>query len=413
VLVGLTIGAALGGAARAQQHPSWALPNFSDRIEVMVSNPSDLPLETLAVLDLAQVQKQAPGFPGTLAIVAEQTGRTKFVASQVDGGTGEIAGAFVFPVSLAAHGHEVLEIYYSNTLHETLPWAKRVHATHSYGFNHDTAAIESELIGYRMYGGFFLDVQAHEKGESGFFNSLIGYTSNSAPPVEGQDVIHQGYTLGLGGVFLRAGNDVYQPPMNTADYERGPAKPDEASYRVLADGPLRALFEADVPHWKIGDDEVALRGIYEMRAGEEVVRCHVWVTPLHVTRTFEVGTGVRDLPAMHRDDMNGVIALDGVQQDSVGRIGIGVAYEPEAARRAGVMTAGAGGNEIVVFDDALRPGHGVAAAYEAAAAWEGSGWSNPMQRVAEVLAKSKAEVKVTVIEHESTPHPERLRGEPN
>lgn len=397
----------------AQERPAWVLPNFADRIEVAVSNPGDAPLATLAVLDIAEVRKQAPGFPGTLAIVADQGSRTRFVPSQMDSGSaGEPEGALVFPVKLAAHAHQVVEIYYSNTLHETLPWAKRVHATHSYGFNRATAAIESELIGYRMYGGFFLDVQAHEKGERGLFSSLIGYTSISLPPVEGRDIIHLGDTLGLGGLFVRAGGNVYRPPMNTPDYAGHPAKPGEPTYRVLADGPLRALVEAELPHWKIGNDEVALRAIYEMRADDEAVRCHVWLTPVYVTRTYEVGMGVRDLPEMHRAEQNGVMALDGLQKGTEGRIGIGVGYDPGTSRRAGMMTTDEGGNEIVLFNTALQPGHGVTAAYDAAAAWVGSGWTSPAHHVAQVLEQSAAEASVTVLEHETTPHPERLKAEP-
>jgi hypothetical protein len=400
-------------ACVAQERPGWALPNFSDRVEVELSDPGDVPLATLAVIDIAEVRKQAPGFPGSLAIVAEQTGRTRFIPSQVDGGSaGESVVSLVFPVKLAAHGHETVEIYYSSTLEETLPWAKRVHAAHSYGFNHATAAIESELIGYRMYGGFFFDVQAHEKGGRGLFNSLIGYTSISSPPVEGRDIIHLGDTLGLGGLFVRAGGDVYRPGMNTPDYAGRPANPGEPTYRVLTDGPLRALIEADLPRWKIGDDEVAVRAIYEMRADEEAVRCHVWLTPVHLARTYEVGMGVRDLTDMNQAEQTGVVALDGLQKGTEGKIGIGVGYDPETSRRAGVMTTSEGRNEIVLFNTALATGHGVTAEYEAAAAWEGSGWPNPAQHVAQVLKESAPEVKVTVLEHETTLHPERLRAEP-
>jgi hypothetical protein len=411
-LLAATLALALDGPARAQGTP-WALPNFSDRIEVVVSNPTAAPLDTLAVLDVAEVRKQAPGFPGTLAIVAEQSAQTRFAPSQVDeGSASESGGALVFPVKLAAHASETFEIYYSSTLQETLPWPRRVHATHSYGFNSATAAIESELIGYRMYGGFFLDVQAHEKGELGLFNSLIGFTSISQPPVNGRDIIHLGDTLGLGGIFLRAGTNVYRPPMNTPDYAPNPAQPGEPTYRVLTTGPLRALIAADLPHWKIGSDEVALHAIYEMRAGEEAVLCHLWVTPLHITRAYEVGMGVRDLPDVHHVEESGVISLDGVQKDTAGRIGIGVGYDPGTQHRAGVLTTGEGSNEIVVFDELLKFGSGVSATYHAAAAWQGSGWSSPVQHVAAVLAQSKAEPKVIVMEHDTTPHPERLKAEP-
>jgi len=398
--------------ACAQQSVFWALPNFSDRLEVRVANSSSQRVHTLAVMDIARTRIMAPEFPGTLAIVADQNGPTRYLPSQVDPGEDEASGAFVFPVDLAPHAQQTLEIYYSNTLQEPLPWPKRVHATHSYGYNHATAAMESELIGYRTYGGFYLDVQAHEKGQVGLFNSLIGYTSISSPASEGQDVLHVGDTLGLGGIFLRSGDTVYRPPVNTPDYAHRVAKPGEPTFRVLASGPLRALVEEDLPHWKIGGDEVALRAEYEMREGEEGVRCHVWVTPLHLARTFEVGAGIRELPQMHRLEEPSLLAVDGIQDRTTGRIGLGLAFSPGPAHRAGVLSTPEGNNEIVLSGDLLRAGHAVNLTYEVAAAWQGSGWTSPVQHVVEILQGRTAQPVVVLLRHESTPHPERLTSEP-
>lgn len=397
----------------AQSSAFWSLPNFSNRLVVQVSNPGDTPLHTLAVVNIAKARRIAPGFPGTLAIVAEQAGRTRYLPSQVDvGSEGESGGAFVFPIDLAPHQQQKLEIYYSSTLHEVLPWPKLVHATHSFGYNHATAAIESDLIGYRTYGGFFFDVQAHEKNEHGLFNSLIGFTSIAKPPVEGQDVIHLGDTLGLGGIFLRAGNTVYRPPFNTPDYAHRAHGPEEPTYRILKTGPLRALVEADLPHWTIGSDEVAVHAIYEMRAGEEVIRCHVWITPVHVSRSYQVGAGFRDLPQMHRIGLPGVMAVDGVQDKSVGRIGLGLAYDTALSSKPTQLTTPDGGNEIVVFNQRLSSGHPVEEEYDVAAAWQGSGWVSPVQHVAEVLRQAKYEPQINVLLDQKTPHPERLESEP-
>jgi len=401
------------GAARAQQNIPWVLPNFSDRLQLRISNPGNGAVRTLAVIDVASAQAMAPGFPGTLAIVVDQSGRIRYMPSQVDAGDeGEREGAFVIPVNLAPRSQQTLEIYYSNTLKEELPWPKRVHATHSYGYNHATAAIESELIGYRTYGGFYLDVQAHGKGQSGLFNSLIGYTSISLPAMEGEDVLHIGDTLGLGGIFLRSGGSIYRPPVNTPDYAYQSAKPDEPTYRVLAEGPRRALVEEDLPHWKIGGDDVAIRAVYEIRESEETVRCHIWITPLRLTRFYEVGAGVRNLPQMHTVERSSLIAVDGVQDPSIGRIGLGLAFDPKVAHRAGQLTTPEGDNEIVLSNDSLRNGHGVSFTYQVAAAWSGSGWTSPLQHVAEVLQQEEAQPVVTLLRHESTPHPERLTSEP-
>lgn len=401
------------GAAGAQQNISWALPNFSDRLEVRISNPGNERLHTLAILDVAKARNVASEFPGSLAIVADQNGRTLYLPSQVDAESGgEASAAFVIPVDLAPRSQRTLEIYYSSTLKQALPWAKRVDAAHSYGYNHATAALESELIGYRTYGGFYLDVQAHRRGQFGLFNSLIGFTSISSPAMEGEDVLHVGDTLGLGGIFLRSGSAIYRPPLNTPDYAHKPAHPDEPSFRVLSQGPLRAMVEEDLPHWKMGGDEVALRAVYEIREDEEAVRSHVWIRPVHLAHPYEVGAGVRELPQMHTTERPALIALDGIQDPAVGRIGLGLAFDPHAAHRAGRLMTPEGDNEIVLSTDTLRPDHSVTIAYRAAAAWQSSGWTSPVQHVADVLERGTAEPVVTFLRHESTPHPERLTSEP-
>lgn len=400
-------------STEGQARGGWEMQNFSDLLNVNVINPSAQPMNALATLDVAAVRKVAPGFPGTLAIVVEDKDGIRFLPSQVDPGTdGTGDGAFVFAIMLAPHESEQLSIYYSDTLKEALPWPKRVHATHSYGYNRSTAAIESELIGYRTYGGFFLDVQAHRDEELGLFNSLIGYSRISAPPSVGEDVIHLGDTLGLGGIFLRGEGQVFRPPFNTPDYAHRTAKPEEPSYRILSTGPLRALLEARLARWKIGSDEVALRAVYEMREGEEDVRCHFWIEPLRTSRTYEVGAGIRDLPRMHMLDESGLVALEGVQSPQVGSIALGLAYAPDQAHRAGELTTSDDKNQIVLFDHALRAGDIVNGEYAIAAAWQASGWGDPLAHLQGTLRQQIVEPIVQIEKHERNPQPDTLESEP-
>ncbi len=405
-------------SARAQQSAGelsggWRLPNFSDLLQVTVSNSTSERMDALATLDIDAVRKVAPGFPGTLAIVVEQKKGVRFLPSQVDAGTsGSGDGAFVFAVKLAPRERERLSIYYSETLQVSLPWPKRVHATHSYGYNRATAAIESELIGYRTYGGFLLDVQAHRKSELGLFNSLIGYSRISVPSSVGEDVLHVGDTLGLGGIFLRADGQVFRPPFNTPDYVHRPAKPGEPDYQILATGPLRALVEARLPHWKVGDDEVALRAIYEMREGEEDVRCHFWIEPLHVSRSYEVGAGIRNLPRMRMADGQGLVVLEGAQTPKVGSIALGLAYAPGRAHRAGKLITPEDKNQIVLFNDILRSRNAVSGTYAVAAAWQGSGWSDPLTHVQRTLQQGTVDPVVQIETHERNPQPRELESEP-
>ena len=117
----------------------------------------------------------------------------------------------------------------------------------------------------------------------------------SSPAAEGEDVLHIGDTLGWAGFFYATAVHL-STAVKYARLCTPPGKPNEPAYRVLAEGPLRALVEEDLPRWKIAGDEVALRAVYEMREGEETVRCHIWITPLRLARSYEVGAGVRNLP---------------------------------------------------------------------------------------------------------------------
>jgi hypothetical protein len=399
--------------ALAQRHNDWELPNFSDRVDLVVENPTGRSMNALAIVNIADVRKIAPQFPGTLAIACESKEPTLFLESQTDSldGDGE-PKEFAVSLKLGPHEKKSLSIYYSTTLHENLPSVKRVHATHSYGYNHATAALESERIGYRIYGGFFFDVQAHARGQSGLFNSLIGYSSISIPPAEGQDVIHLGDTLGLGGLFLRADGDTFRPPMNTPDYTHRAPKPGEPVYRVISDGPLRAVVEARLPHWTIGKDEVSLRALYEMRAGEETVRCQWWITPVRLSRSYEVGVGIRNLSEINVAEAKDLLITSGTQEAKAGPIAIGLSYSAAEAQRGGILRTPDGGNQIITFTRKLEPQQPLSGEYAFAAAWSGSGWSDVSEHLREILENERAQPKIEIVRHEMNPEPQRLEGEP-
>ena len=158
------LGYALAGCAAvcaAQQADRWTLPNFAQRLELEVSNPSSAPVSTLAIVPVGEAARRALRFPGTLAIAVMPGAEMTILPSQADDLDGDgVPDEFVFPVQLAAGETRTIHIYYSTTLHDSIPWPKRVHASHAYGYNRATVALESERIGYRTYGGFFLDIQA-------------------------------------------------------------------------------------------------------------------------------------------------------------------------------------------------------------------------------------------------------------
>jgi hypothetical protein len=401
----------LVAACAAQQPDRWLMPNFAQRLELEVSNPSSSPVNALAVLPMHAAAQTALQFPGTLA-VAVMLPDKQVLPSQADDLDGDgVADEFVFPVSLGPGETRPVHVYYSTTLREPLPWPKRVHACHAYGYNRSTIALESEVIGYRTYGGFFLDIQARAAGKPGLFNSLVGYFGTADLGEVGQDVIHLGDTLGLCGLFLRAGDQVFQPPLNMPDYAHKPAPAEAPDYRVIADGPVRAVVEAKMPRWSFGSEAVDIRAIYSIAAGAGDVECRFRILPVSLSRTYEVGAGIRHLPAMKLDHATGRLALEGLQTQQIGPLAMALYYDPAQAERRVPVATKDDRNECVVFSGRLAPGHAVSGRYHVAAAWARSGIRDLLPHLAALEKEARASVTVGNYKLTRTPAPQRVEGE--
>jgi len=407
---------ALAGYAAlcAAQQDRWALPNFAQRLELDLSNSGSTPVSALAVIPVAEAARIAPGFPGTVCIPVIPGRQTEVVPSQADDLDGDgVPDEVVLPVKLAAGERRRVHIYYSTTLHDSIPWPKRVHASHAFGFNRATVALESERIGYRSYGGFFMDIQARAAGKPGLYNSLVGYFGSQNPEAIGQDIIHLGDTLGLGGLFLRAGDRVYRPPLNMPDYAHKPAPAEAPDYRVIADGPVRAVVEASMRHWSIGDDAVMIRAIYSIAAGAGHLACRYQIFPLRLSRTYEVGAGIRHLPEMRTDDGTGRLALVGTQTAKIGPIGLALYFEPGDADVKQPLVTKDGRNECIVFRQRLEPGHATQGHYWMAGAWGRSGIDDLPAYLREIDREARASVTLGDYRFARTPFPERVEGEAN
>lgn len=400
-------------AAPASAPPDWLLPNFAERLEFDVVNRSADPLKTLAVVPISKATQTALRFPGTLAIVVGPDSPPAILPLQVDDldadGTPD---ELVFPIELDARASRRVHVYFSRTLRDELPWPKRVHASHAFGYNRATATLESELIGYRTYGGFFLDVQGRFDGQTGLHNALLGYLGSRHPSPAGRDIIHLGDTLGLGGLFLRTGSDVRRPPLNVPDYAHTPSPADVPHYRVIASGPLRAIVEARLDRWQVGESEtVAVRATYTITAGATHVECRFQVVPVQISRRYEVGAGVRHLPAMTLDRAAGRIALAGTESSVIGPLGLALYYDVATADAAPAIATREDDNEVVVFRQALAPGRAVEGRYWVAAAWSGSGIRDLLPHLVRVEQQARAVVGVENLRLARTPQPERIEGE--
>ena len=408
VSLGLT-----GTIAHAATSP-WEFPNFSDRLEMRVSNPSPQSVHSLQRIPVSIVSSIAPGFPGTLAIAIVVGHPLTLLPSQVnDSGGNDLGREFVFSIDVPARTTLTIDVYYSQTLHAEIPWQRQAFASHSFGYNHATAALESETIGYRTYGGFFLDVQARAKDHPGLMNEFVGFlsVSASAPSPAGQDVLHIGNTLGLGGLFLRTGNRTYQPPLNTPDYAHQTSPRDVSVYRVLAVGPVEAIVEASLNHWAIGSDVVSVTETYSIAAGDEAVRCHFKIVPIAVSNEYKVGAGIRSLPALHEDNGPGRLSLSGQQDIATGPLGLALYFDQTTASSAGLLATPDGDNEIILFHKRLTTAQAVEGTFWVAAAWSGSGIPDLLRHLSLVEAEAKSPLVIGAFAHSVTPAPQRLKGE--
>jgi uncharacterized protein DUF4861 len=406
----------------AQTSDDWLLPNFAGRLSVEVSNPGQASVQALATIPVAKARMMAPGFPGQLAIAAlintqAASGAERpatLIASQADDLDGDgTPDQFEFPVRLEAGERRRVDIYYSTTLKDSIAWPMRVQAKHSYGYNHQVAALESELIGYRTYGGFFLDLQGRVAGQPGLNNDLAAYAPLRLDLGAGRDVFHIGDSLGLGGVFLRRGGKIYRPPMNVPDYAHKPSPEMVPHYRVLAQGPLRAIIETTLDDWKIENDVVRLRARYSIDAGEGFVRCLFEAIPVQIAQghEYEVGIGIRDLPSQTLLPAKGRLIVAGQQNSRDGNIGLALYYDENLyAATAPVQTAESG-NQAVARKTKLTPGQAVSGEYTAAGAWSGSGVKDPGAFLKDLTGVVESRIEVGGFRFARTPKPEKVEAE--
>ncbi len=120
--------------------------------------------------------------------------------------------------------------------------------------------------------------------------------------------------------------------MNVPTYAHKPSPEVVPHYRVVAQGPIRAIIEARLDNWNLDGDVVGLRALYTIDAGESHVRCHVEAAPLKM-RTgleYEVGFGFRQIPAESVTTSPGHVIVTGRQNQRDGDIGLGFYYDPQA-----------------------------------------------------------------------------------
>ena len=209
--------------------------------------------------------------------------------------------------------------------------------------NRNRPAIALTAVSFSTYTGVRLALR------------VSGTTPPAYVPVQrdlgtGRDVLHIGATLGLGGVFLRRDEKIYQPPANMPTYAHKPSPEMVPHYRVIAQGPLRAIVEATLENWQIENDRIRLEARYSIDAGERFVRCRVNATPVQLSKghEYEIGVGVRELPAGSLSSDPGDLIVTGRQNARDGEIGLAIYFDPTQYSAASVIHTADGSNRAVI-----------------------------------------------------------------
>lgn len=151
------------------------------------------------------------------------------------------------------------------------PYAARVHVLHD--DYRDDMAWESDRIAWRTYGKGLWEADEFEPLVSSGIDVWLkrtpdlvtaawyekGHDAYHVDTGEGADFYSVGETLGAGGTAVWEGGELFRPE-NFDDW------------RILADGPIRAVFEMDYSPWEAGRQTVAETKRVSIDAGRHLFR---------------------------------------------------------------------------------------------------------------------------------------------
>jgi len=145
------------------------------------------------------------------------------------------------------------------------------------------AVWESELMGYRMYS--FLHVDPLGKTvprltTKHFFGSN-GHSHHNFTPGWGQDYLSIGNTMGVNSFFVQTSDGDISRPWTSNSYhtESGLPYDCQIEYKVIVDGPLRAVIEARINGWEIGGESHECRVRYTITAEQRHTKVRISFNP--------------------------------------------------------------------------------------------------------------------------------------
>jgi len=140
------------------------------------------------------------------------------------------------------------------------------------------------------------------------------------------------------------------------------------------------------------------------------VECRYRITPLELSRSYEVGTGIRDLPKMRLDHAAGRLALSGRRPRRPARSHWLSTTIPKARRLPNPWSPKtAGTNASCSIGNWNRACRGRPLLDRAA--WSGSGITDLLGALRSIEPRARATVRVGDFRYARTPDPARIEGE--
>ena len=270
--------------------PAATPPATVATLSVSVTNP--LPAgrakETIAVA-IADAVKLAPGFDAMKTVVADAAGK-EVLSQLVDGNGDDVVDEIVFQTDLGAKEAKTFQLK---------PGQRHLPARDDYQAygrfvreRHDDFAWENDLVAHRVYGPD-LETCAKEPLISSGVDVWVKRVSKLVvnewymtddyhrDAGEGADFYGVGKSRGLGGIGVWAGGKLY-------------VSKNFAQSRVLANGPIRLVFELTYAPWEAGPEKVAETKRVTLDAGSQFNRFESTFTGQR--RALGVGIGIAKHP---------------------------------------------------------------------------------------------------------------------
>ena len=257
--------------AAAAATPAWAAPRIKV-IKLAVTNPSEQSMaHENIVVGVAELKRIAPDFKADALVVTTsdasnleedaRTLQTIELPSQADDldGDGKL-DEIAFQIGLKANQTRIVTLAYGEAatiarLRSVYP--KRTHAMFAQKF--EGMGWESEVNAWRLYFDQRNAIDIYGKRRPGLYLEVFGspeYDYHEESPI-GRDIYKIGDALGVGAVGALVDGQV----VKVSDVA-------ERSWRIISEGPVRAIVELSYRGWKVGGRTADLTSRITQWAGE-------------------------------------------------------------------------------------------------------------------------------------------------